>query len=87
MAPWDKDRLHESIAEIAYIAGQNGYGTEDSRVAIHNFVYWAKQFEDHRTEDGDGNELYFGKDYMTAVEEFTLRKIAESNETHHEGND
>lgn len=80
MRPWEKDRLHESIAEIAYIAGQSGYSTEDSRTAIHNFVAWANEFERHRTEDADGNELYFGKDYMSAVEEFTLKKIAEASE-------
>jgi len=73
----DEDRLIEAIAEIAYIAGLNDYATEDSRTAIHNFVAWAAEFETHREEDAAGNEIYFGKDYMTAVEEFTLRKIAE----------
>jgi len=76
----DDARLMQAIAEIAYIAGLNGYATEDSRTAIHNFVSWATEFETHRSEDAAGNETYFGKDYMTAVEEFTLHKIAEGSE-------
>lgn len=72
------NRLMETTAEIAYIAGQLGYATEDSRTAIGNFITWAVEFEEQRSEDAEGNELYFGKDYMSAVEEFTGRKIAEA---------
>lgn len=37
--------LCEAVADIAYLAGELGYKTDDSREAISNFISWATEFE------------------------------------------
>jgi len=68
-------RLMEAVADIAYQAGVAKYYSGNSRTDIHNFISWAHEFETHRRVDADGNESYFGKDYMTAIEEFAVAKL------------
>lgn len=69
-------RLLETVAEIAYIAGTKGHYSGDSRRDISDFIAWAMEFETHRREDAVGNETYFDKDYMTAIEEFANKKLS-----------
>jgi hypothetical protein len=71
-------RIQEAVADIAYIAGGRGYYSGDSRQDIADFIKWAEEFERLYKLDALGNETYNGKDYMTAVEEFTNAKL----ETH-----
>jgi len=67
-------RLLETVADIAYIAGAKRFHSGDSRQDIAHFIQLARQFEKARKVK-DGNETYFGKDYMTAIEEFTLKNL------------
>jgi hypothetical protein len=64
------DKIHETIADIAYIAGSKGYFTGDSRGDISEFIYWAKQFETIN-KFTDWNV----KDYISKIEEFTGAKL------------
>jgi len=68
-------RLHETIADIAYVAGSVGYYSGDSRADIHGFIIWALEFEKLRAVDDKGNETYNGTDYMSAIELFALERI------------
>ena len=68
-------RLNETIADIAYQAGVANFYTDDSRADIHTFIGWAEEFEKARQCDEAGVESYFGEEYMTAIEEFTMAKL------------
>lgn len=73
-------RLHEAIADIAYMAGALHWSTDDSREDMAQIVTWAQEFEQTRTVDARGEESYpipGGKtdNYMTAIELFALRRI------------
>jgi hypothetical protein len=70
--------LLETVADIAWIAGAKGYYSGNSRDDIQEFISWAQEFETHKTTDKDGNEKYFGTDYMDAVDDFTTKKIEAS---------
>lgn len=62
--------LHESIADIAHIAGSNKYYSGDSRKDINDFIAWAKEFEKlNKGRDWDED------DYISVIESFTLDKI------------
>jgi hypothetical protein len=69
------NRRMEAVADIAQMAGLYRHHSTDSRKDISDYIQWAEEFEQARVVDPDGNESYFGKDYMTAIEEFTLRKL------------
>lgn len=72
----DRQRaLLESVADIAYIAGGHKHYSGDSRKDISDFIAWAEEFEKLRQVDAEENETYNGKDYMTAIEEFTIAKL------------
>jgi hypothetical protein len=72
--------LQETIADIAYQAGVMHFYSGDSRADVRLFITWAEEFEKLRAEDADGNPVYNGQDYMTAIEEFTTAKL---NDTPH----
>jgi hypothetical protein len=63
-------KLFEAIADIAFIAGENGYFTGDSRADVFNFIYWANQFEQEHIKT-NWDEI----DYLLEIEKFTLDKI------------
>ena len=71
-------RMQETIADIAYIAGQQGHYSGDSRADIHAYILWANEFEQDRWLDESGNESYNGQDYMTAVQVFAEGKRREA---------
>jgi hypothetical protein len=64
-------KLHEAIADIAYMAGQIGYYTGDSRADISHFIYLAGKFE--RDHDFDWNES--DRDYMLEIEDFVVKEL------------
>ena len=74
----DATRLHETIADIAYIAGVYRHSSTDSRADMHSYVSWAHEFELLRVVDAGGNETYNGTDYMSAVEAFAENKLYDS---------
>jgi len=63
-------KLHETIADIAYIAGHRRYYSGDSHMDMSDFIYWATEFEkvNKVTEWGE-------RDYMIEIEEFANKKI------------
>ena len=64
------NKLLETLADIAYQAGQRGYYTGDSRADINNFVYWAHQFEEqHAGTDWDHTN------YMLEIEQYVEAKL------------
>lgn len=64
--------IGETIADIAYLAGQYGYYSGDSRADMQHFVYLAKQFEHlHKNTDWEGGDL----DYMTEIESFAKEQL------------
>lgn len=69
-------RLLESVADIAYEAGRRKYYSGDSREDINQFIEWAEEFEKARTVE-HGDEMYFGQDYMTAIEVFCTQKLGD----------
>ena len=73
-------RRREAIADIAYLAGANRYHSGDSREDVQQFLRWADEFESLRRMSC-GAETYDGKNYMEAIEDFTLGKLRDSG--HH----
>jgi len=64
------NKLLETIADIAYLAGTKGYYSGDSRADINDFIWWAKEFEKlHRHTDW--NE----KNYMLEIEAYVELKL------------
>ena len=66
----EANKLFEAIAGIAFIAGQKGFASGDSREDIAEFIRWAHEFETIH-EDTNWDE----EDYVTAMEAFTLNKL------------
>ena len=64
------NKLFEAIADIAFLAGQKGFFSGDSREDIAEFIRWAQEFETIH-EDTNWDEV----DYITAMEAFTLNKL------------
>jgi hypothetical protein len=69
-------KLLETIADIAFYAGQKNFYSGDSRADILEFINWAKEFENfHRFTDWDEHSI----DYIWAIEEFTESRINAHN--------
>jgi hypothetical protein len=64
------NKLLETLADIAYMAGQRGFFSGDSREDIAEFISWAKEFE-ALNEDTDWDET----DYQLAIEAFMDNKL------------
>lgn len=64
-------RLCETLARIAFIAGKNDYYGGDGAKDISDFIEWAEEF--HRTNDPKYNDNLGA--YSMAVYEFTIDKI------------
>lgn len=69
-------RRMEAVADIAMIAGANMLDSDDSREDIARIVELAEEFEQHRVCPPGGEETYFGKNYMEAIEEFAIKKLS-----------
>lgn len=66
-----ENTLLETVADIAYYAGQKGYYSGNSREDILNFIWWAKEFDNfHRDTDWNAT------DYMLTIERYSEDKIA-----------
>ncbi|WP_294823403.1 hypothetical protein [uncultured Flavobacterium sp.] len=63
-------KLFEAIADIAFIAGQKGFCSGDSRQDIAEFISWSKEFEAIH-EDTDWDEV----DYAATIEAFAVNKL------------
>ena len=66
----EANKLFEAIADIAFLAGQKGFFSGDSREDIAEFIKWANEFETIH-EDTNWDEV----DYITTMEAFTLNKL------------
>lgn len=64
------NKLLETIADIAYCAGQKGYFSGNSREDILNFIWWAKEFE-KSYKDADWDKI----DYILSVEAYANNKM------------
>jgi hypothetical protein len=65
--------LCEAVADIAFIAAEENYKTEDSREMISQFIEWAKEFEYlHRNIEWGVNFL---PEYIDSIEYFAMFKI------------
>lgn len=65
------EKLLETVADIAYQAGQLKYFSGDSRADVSEFIQWASQFEKENQKTDWGKN-----DYLLAIENFTSKKIA-----------
>lgn len=63
--------LCETVADIAYIAGENKYYGVNSRVDIDDFISWAREFEAVH----EGEEWGIEEDYIDAISIFTMGKL------------
>lgn len=66
----EDNKLFESIADIAFMAGQRGFCSGDSRSDVAEFIKWGKEFEDIH-EDTDWDEV----DYLETIEAFMNTKL------------
>jgi len=73
-------RRIETAVDIAVIAGTNILDSDDSREDVAKIISLAEEFEQHRVCPPDGEETYFGKPYMEAIEAFTIKKLGLSAE-------
>ena len=60
----------ETLADIAYIAGDMKYFSGDSRADINCFIYWTNEFEKLNAKT-NWDEV----DYILAIEAFASAKI------------
>ncbi|MFL9844176.1 hypothetical protein [Flavobacterium rhizosphaerae] len=66
----EDNRLFETLADVAYLCGQRGFFSGDSRQDIAEFIRWAREFEAIH-DDTDWDEV----DYHDTIEAFTLNKL------------
>ena len=66
----EDNKLFESIADIAFMAGQRGFCSGDSRTDVAEFIQWGKEFESVH-EDTDWDEM----DYVETIEAFMNTKL------------
>lgn len=69
--PSEVYKLCEAVADIAYLAGERGCYSGDSRADMRAFIDWAREFEalnSTRDFDKDG-------DYISEIEQFAERKM------------
>ena len=65
--------LCEAVADISYIASQERYSTDDSRLMISQFIEWAIEFEQlHKNILWGINSPL---DYIESIYYFTIFKI------------
>ncbi len=65
--------LCEAVADIAFIAAEENYKTEDSREKFAQFIEWAEEFEYlHRNVEWGVNFL---PEYIDSIEYFAMLKI------------
>lgn len=67
--------LMEAVADIAMMAGGDGYYGGDSRADISKMIMWAVEFEAKRKDGEDGSVTYDGMEYIEAIEEFAAAKL------------
>jgi len=68
-----KQKLLESVADIAYIACNSIYYSGNSREDISDFIYWAEEFEKkHKHTD------WVQEDYLTEIINFSDSKLKEA---------
>jgi len=66
----EDNKLFEAIADIAYLAGQRGFSSGDSRCDVAEFIEWGHEFEAVH-EDTNWDEL----DYCDTIEAFLNAKL------------
>lgn len=66
----------ETIADIAFMAGQKQFYGGDARADIERFILWAKEFDKKFNEDLESGENQ-EDDYLEKIEKFTQDKISE----------
>jgi len=66
----EDNKLFEAIADVAYLAGQKGFSSGDSRCDVAQFIEWAKEFEAVH-EDTNWDE----QDYCDTIDAFTTAKL------------
>lgn len=64
------EKLLETVADIAYIFGEKGYFSGDSRADIQEIIFLAKNFESL-------NHDWYTDDYLTQINKFSSLKIEE----------
>ena len=65
--------LCEAVADIAYIAAEKKYRTDDSREMISEFIKWAEDFEHlHKHIEWGVNSPF---EYIESIYHFTIFKI------------
>lgn len=74
----ENKKIHEAIADISYIAGYRRYYSGDSRLDIHEFTNWAKEFEEIKK-----NAVWEDRDYMLEIESFANHKINDARRNIH----
>ncbi len=73
-------RLLETVADIAYLAGASRHYSGDSREDLQQYITWAEAFERLRVVQG-GDETYNGQPYMEAIEIFMQDKLPKHDES------
>lgn len=63
-------KLLETVADIAYIAGEMKFYSGDSRADVSELIYWASEFE-KRNSKTNWDEV----NYILAIQEFAKEKI------------
>jgi len=63
-------KIHETIADLAYLAGVKQFYSGDSRTDIKLFISWANEFEGIH-KNTDWNEV----DYMLEIESYADSQI------------
>lgn len=66
----ENQKLLETVADIAYIAGYSKHYSGDSRRDISEYVFWAEEFEkQHKHTNWDE------ENYMLQIDAFARQKL------------
>jgi hypothetical protein len=64
------EKLLETVADIAYHFGSQGYFSGDSRADINEIIYFAKEFEKQ-------NHNLDKEDYLSLINDYSISKLNE----------
>lgn len=74
-----KAKMYETVADIAFVAGQHQYYSGNSRADMQHFIYLAEQFHKEYAEDIEDDWENNGRDYMDEIEKFITRELKPVN--------
>lgn len=68
-------KLLETVADIAYFFGTQGYFSGDSRADVQEIIFLAKEFESQQHD-------WEKEDYIMSIDDYSTKKLKELRALH-----